>query len=36
MKMENNITTDYAGTIKQVLVNVGEAVPANAILVEVE
>ena len=36
MKMENNITTDYAGTIKQVLVNVGDAVPANAILVEVE
>ena len=36
MKMENNITTDYAGTIKQVIVNVGDAVPANAILVEVE
>ncbi len=36
MKMENNITTDYAGTIKQVCVEVGEAVPANAILAEVE
>ena len=36
MKMENNITTDYAGTVKQVIVEVGEAVPANAILVEVE
>ena len=36
MKMENNITTDYAGAIKQVCVEVGEAVPANAILAEVE
>ncbi len=36
MKMENNITTDYAGTIKQVIAEVGEAVPANAILAEVE
>ena len=36
MKMENNITTDYAGTVKQVIAEVGEAVPANAILVEVE
>ena len=36
MKMENNITTDYAGTVKQVVVEVGEAVPANAILAEVE
>ena len=36
MKMENNITTDYAGTVKQVIAEVGEAVAANAILVEVE
>ena len=36
MKMENNITTDYAGTVKQIVVEVGEAVPANAILAEVE
>ena len=36
MKMENNITTDYAGTVKQVIAQVGEAVPANAILAEVE
>ena len=36
MKMENNITTDYAGTVKQVVVEAGEAVPANAILAEVE
>ena len=36
MKMENNITTDYAGTVKQIIVEVGEAVPANAILAEVE
>ncbi len=36
MKMENNITTDYAGVIKQLPVEVGEAVPANAILAEVE
>ena len=36
MKMENNITTDYAGTVKQVIAEVGEAVPANAILAEVE
>ena len=36
MKMENNITTDYAGTVKQIVVEAGEAVPANAILAEVE
>ncbi len=36
MKMENNITTDYAGTVKQVIAEVGEAVSANAILAEVE
>ncbi|MBR5282998.1 MAG: carboxylase [Alistipes sp.] len=36
MKMENNIPTDYAGTVKQILVEVGEAVPTNAVLVEVE
>ena len=36
MKMENNITTNYAGTVKQVIVNVGDAVAANAILAEIE
>ena len=36
MKMENNITTDYAGTVKQIIVNVGDAVAANAILAEIE
>ncbi len=35
MKMENNISTDYAGTVKQVLVNEGDTVAANAPLVEI-
>jgi pyruvate carboxylase subunit B len=36
MKMENSITTNYAGTVKQILASVGDAVSANAILIEVE
>ena len=36
MKMENSIPTDYAGTVKQILVNVGDNVQTDAILVEVE
>ena len=36
MKMENSVTTDYAGTVKQILVEVGQAVPAGVILAEVE
>ena len=36
MKMENNISSDYAGTVKQVLVNEGDTVAANAVLVELE
>lgn len=34
MKMENNISTDNAGTVKRVLVSEGEAVAADAPLVE--
>ena len=36
MKMENSITSDYNGVVKQILVAVGDAVPANAVMVEVE
>lgn len=36
MKMENSITSNYNGKIKQILVASGEAVPANAVLVELE
>ena len=36
MKMENSITTDYAGTVKQILVHEGDNVQTDAILVEVE
>ena len=36
MKMENSITTDYAGTVKQILVKPGEIVPTDAVLVVVE
>ena len=36
MKMENSVTTDYAGTVKQIFVEVGQAVPAGVILAEVE
>ena len=36
MKMENSITTDYAGKVKQIFVEPGENVPTDAILIEVE
>ena len=36
MKMENSMTTDYAGTVTQIFVEAGQAVPAGAILAEVE
>ena len=36
MKMENSITTDYAGRVKQILVEAGETVPTNAVLIELE
>ncbi|MBO5216886.1 MAG: carboxylase [Alistipes sp.] len=36
MKMENDITTDYAGTVKQILVAEGEAVAADAKLIEIQ
>ncbi len=36
MKMENSITTDYAGTVKQIFVHEGDNVPTDAMLIEVE
>lgn len=36
MKMENSIASDYAGTVKQILVEVGDNVPTDAMLIEVE
>ena len=36
MKMENSITSDYAGTVKQILVTEGQNVPTDAPLVEIE
>lgn len=36
MKMENNITSDYSGKVRQILVGVGEAVGDNAPMVEIE
>ena len=36
MKMENSITSNYHGKVKQILVSSGEAVAANAALVEIE
>ena len=36
MKMENSITSDVAGTIKQILVQEGDNVATDAILVQVE
>jgi len=36
MKMENSITSDYAGTVKQILVAEGQNVPTDAPLVEIE
>ena len=36
MKMENSITSDFAGVVKQILVSEGDAVQADSILIEVE
>jgi len=36
MKMENSITADLAGTVKQVFVEPGDVVPTDAILIEFE
>ena len=36
MKMENNITSDYAGKVKRILVQEGKAVTAGAKLIEIE
>lgn len=36
MKMENAITADFSGKVKQVLVGVGDTVPTNAVLLEIE
>ena len=36
MKMENSISSDYAGTVKQILVAEGDNVPTDAPLVEIE
>ncbi len=36
MKMENSITTHYAGTVKRIFVTTGEVVPADAVLIEIE
>ena len=36
MKMENSITSDYSGKVRQVLVAAGDAVAANAPLIEIE
>ena len=36
MKMENAITTDYSGTVKQIFVTEGDNVPTDAPLLEIE
>lgn len=36
MKMENSIVSDYAGTVKQILVKTGYNVQTDAALIEVE
>ena len=36
MKMENSITSDYAGTVKRILTKTGANVPAGGRLIEVE
>jgi pyruvate/oxaloacetate carboxyltransferase len=36
MKMENSITSDYAGTVKRVLTRTGASVPAGGRLIEIE
>jgi pyruvate carboxylase subunit B len=36
MKMENAIPTNYGGVVKQILVAVGDTVPAGGVIIEVE
>ncbi|MDD2216626.1 MAG: acetyl-CoA carboxylase biotin carboxyl carrier protein subunit [Eubacteriales bacterium] len=36
MKMQNEIMSDYAGTVTRILVQKGETVNANAVLMEIE
>ena len=36
MKMENNIASDYAGTVKRIFVKQGASVQAGAKLIEIE
>ncbi len=36
MKMENSVTTDYSGTVKQILAQSGETVATDAIIMEIE
>ena len=36
MKMENSIATDYAGTVKRLLVKEGTTVAADAPMIEIE
>ena len=36
MKMENAITSDFAGTVKQILVHQGQTVATDAVLMEIE
>lgn len=35
MKMENSITSDFAGVVKQILVNVGDNVQTDTVLIEI-
>ena len=36
MKMENAVSTDYSGKVKQVLVQAGDTVATDAVLLEIE
>ncbi len=36
MKMENAVTTDYSGKVKQILVQAGDTVATDAVLLEIE
>ena len=36
MKMENSITSDYEGTVRQIFVEVGETVPSDGPMIELE
>lgn len=36
MKMENSVTTDYSGKVKQILVQAGDTVATDAVLLEIE